>query len=64
MRVRAEIVERARAWDEAKEKENAEIAGIAAEAREKEEAEVEARVRENPTLFRGQQRRLIPRSYP
>ena len=42
----ADTGERTRAWDEAKEKEMAEIARLAADTREKAEAEDKARLRE------------------
>ena len=57
----ADTGERTRAWDEAKAKEMAEIARLAADTREKAEAEDKARLRIKPTLFRGQRRRLSPR---
>ena len=50
------------AWSKAKTKEKLDITRIAVEDREK--AEAEARVRGNPTLFRGQRRSLTSRSDP
>ena len=57
----ADTVERTRAWDEAKAKETAEIARLAADTRERAEAEDKARLREKTTLFRGKRQRLSPR---
>ena len=48
-----ETVERARAWDESKTKEKAEIAMIAAEAREKADTEDEDRVREKTNVVQS-----------
>ena len=57
-------MERARAWAEAKAKDNAELTRVNAEARERAREEAKERVRDKIMLFRGQQQRLLSRSEP
>ena len=57
-------MERARAWDESKAKENADISRVNAESRERAREEAKARARGKIMLFRGQHQRLPPISEP
>ena len=58
----ADTVERARAWDETKANEKAEIFRVNAEARERARRRPRKKCGRKIMLFRGQRQRLLPRS--